>query len=64
MESNMEKLQQKNRVGRPRIPVEERKTYQRIAIYPKTYTVIKKKTNLTDEQIKDYVDRLVQADNQ
>lgn len=53
----------KKKVGRPKIPESERKQYQRIAVYPGTYALIKEKTSKTGRQIKDYIDDLVRQDN-
>ena len=52
------------KVGRPKLPDDQKKQYQRIAIYPETYQKIKSKTKpFTDVEIKDYIKNLVDNDS-
>lgn len=62
MESKLNNM--KKKVGRPKIPDDQKKTYQRIAIYPESYQKIKLKTKpFTDLEIKDYIKNLVDNDS-
>lgn len=57
------KLNELNKVGRPKLPEGTHKTYQRIAVYPSTYRMIKKKTKKNKTLIMDYIDSLVKKDS-
>lgn len=56
----MEKVKKQ---GRPKLPEGQHKEYQRIAVYPTTYKVIKERTLKDGVLIMDYIDRLVKSDN-
>jgi hypothetical protein len=45
----------KRKVGRPKLPGGANQKYQRIAIYPETYLVLKKKSILEKKTIADLI---------
>lgn len=49
----------KNKVGRPKLPVDQKQRYQRVALYPKTYDRIKRLAAEEDERIIDWVEDMV-----
>lgn len=45
--------------GRPALPVSQRQTYKRLAVYPETHKRIVKNAKAKGEHIIDYVDNVV-----